>query len=134
MLATSVNVQRSTLRQSATKPGPPVILDMHHCLTIQEILRVILGFYDLSPHSPECRTARSTLLAAALTCRAFVDPALDRLWCNLFSLRPLFMCLPEDSCEDRALEESQLIHDLWQVGDMTLVSGSMFCLSFDIDT
>lgn len=42
------------------------------------------------------------LLATVLTCRAFVEPGLDRLWHTMDSLAPLVTCLPSDLVEKRS--------------------------------
>ena len=39
-------------------------------------------------------TCRQNLLWAGLTCKAFLEPALDRLWSSLDSLFPLLKILP----------------------------------------
>ncbi|KAJ3528258.1 hypothetical protein NMY22_g9488 [Coprinellus aureogranulatus] len=54
-------------------------------LAIPEILRLVCDGAD-----------KGTSLSLALTCRAFLEPALDRLWNELASLQPLICCLPED--------------------------------------
>ena len=60
---------------------------MHHALEIQEILSNIFGHFS--------RSESSHLLALAITCRAFKEPALDVLWADLDNLSPLVRCLPE---------------------------------------
>ncbi|KAM5545009.1 hypothetical protein V8D89_001120 [Ganoderma adspersum] len=40
------------------------------------------------------RTCRSARLSLALSCRAFLDPSLNRLWRNLDDIQPLLMLLP----------------------------------------
>ena len=40
------------------------------------------------------KDGRKQLLKLALTCKAFVDPALGCLWSHLESLKPLFMLHP----------------------------------------
>jgi hypothetical protein len=44
--------------------------------------------------SEEVVMRRSVLASAALTCRTFLEPALDRLWRSLDKLFPLFKLLP----------------------------------------
>lgn len=39
-------------------------------------------------------TSKQNLLWAGLTCKAFLEPALDRLWSSLDSLFPLLKILP----------------------------------------
>ncbi|TFY51924.1 hypothetical protein EVJ58_g10306 [Rhodofomes roseus] len=64
---------------------------MHHVLTIPELVRVIVdeaGYGLLCPNAP-------TLVALALTCRGFFEPALDVLWSKQYRLDNLVKCLPE---------------------------------------
>lgn len=56
---------------------------MEQCLQIPEILRDVCEQLD-----------RKSWLPAALTSRAFLEPALDQLWYNIESMRPLICCLP----------------------------------------
>jgi hypothetical protein len=46
------------------------------------------------------RTSKQNLLWAALTCKAFLEPALDRLWRTLDSLFPLLKILPSFTQSD----------------------------------
>jgi hypothetical protein len=50
---------------------------------------------------------RATLLALALTCRAFTNPALSVLWRNLPSLTPLVKLIPETMLSERRLTEGE---------------------------
>ncbi|KAJ7062625.1 hypothetical protein C8F01DRAFT_1134753 [Mycena amicta] len=61
---------------------------MHRCLQIPEIAWQVAG------HVPESH--RKTLLALALTCRLFQDPALDQLWHDpgADTLQYLIACFP----------------------------------------
>ncbi|KAJ7062592.1 hypothetical protein C8F01DRAFT_1134663 [Mycena amicta] len=61
---------------------------MHRCLQIPEIAWQVAG------HVPESH--RKTLLALALTCRLFQDPALDQLWRDpgADTLQYLIACFP----------------------------------------
>ncbi|KIP11108.1 hypothetical protein PHLGIDRAFT_125012 [Phlebiopsis gigantea 11061_1 CR5-6] len=58
----------------------------HLCLLIDEILR------NIAAHLPDNRSC----LSMGLCCRAFFEPAMDALWCNLSGLRPLLKCLSEE--------------------------------------
>ncbi|KAG5649333.1 hypothetical protein H0H81_004578 [Sphagnurus paluster] len=58
---------------------------MHRCLHIPEIFSLICT---------HCR--RADAVALARTCRAFYEPAHDRIWAHLEDLKPLIMCMPED--------------------------------------
>ncbi|TEB32537.1 hypothetical protein FA13DRAFT_1731744 [Coprinellus micaceus] len=58
---------------------------MSHPLGIPEILRLICDRGD-----------KKTTLSVALTCRTFLEPALDRLWHEVTSFQPLIRCLPTD--------------------------------------
>jgi hypothetical protein len=61
---------------------------MHHCLEIQEILRVILR----SLHDDD---RFASIASLAVTCRAFHEPALDQLW-QTIKFHYLAWCLPTD--------------------------------------
>ncbi|KAF8349641.1 hypothetical protein F5887DRAFT_1235759 [Amanita rubescens] len=67
----------------------------HRALQANEIVRLIcqeigtFGTYE-----------RRTLFRLCLTCRNFVEPALDVLWYKLDSLYPLLHCLPSDLCSE----------------------------------
>ncbi|TEB21755.1 hypothetical protein FA13DRAFT_1716588 [Coprinellus micaceus] len=56
---------------------------MEKCLQIPEILRYVCDELDTE-----------SCLSAALTSRTFLEPALDRLWYHVDSMRPLICCLP----------------------------------------
>ena len=62
---------------------------MHHALEIPEILLNIFGHC----HQPTWKA--SDILALAMTCRAFREPALDVLWEELYDSSRLARCLPE---------------------------------------
>jgi hypothetical protein len=105
---------------------------MHHCLTIQEIVRLITEFCG----DGESEADRCTLIATASTCRAFEEPALDRLWYTLKSLRPLLKCLPQDAWEEKVVaadaEIGQRAGDTSMVRDSALFASAinvmLFCL------
>ncbi|TFK73129.1 hypothetical protein BDN72DRAFT_956746 [Pluteus cervinus] len=54
----------------------------------------IIAPKTIAPALLECHQRRSSLLAAALTCRAFSAPALNSLWEVMNSLAPLICLLP----------------------------------------
>ena len=59
---------------------------MHRCLEIMEVLHAI---YE------EIETASA--LDLALTCKAFLEPGLDRVWYDeVFSFEPFISSLPDD--------------------------------------
>jgi hypothetical protein len=70
----------------------------HAVLTNPDILELILEnlsvdrVWELGREDVVMR--RSVLASAALTCRTFLEPALDRLWKSLDKLFPLFKLLP----------------------------------------
>ncbi|KAF7794024.1 hypothetical protein EIP86_005152 [Pleurotus ostreatoroseus] len=80
---------------------------MHHCLTIEEILRIVFVFAEYFPRVP--RAGRSanrelsreyqidlrTLFYLALTCKRFQSLALDRLWRKQWGLENLIALLPK---------------------------------------
>jgi len=51
-------------------------------------------FYYQDQDFEETATGRHNLLHVALTCKAFLEPALDRIWRRLDSLFPLLKILP----------------------------------------
>lgn len=57
---------------------------MNHCLRIPEIVSEICNALD-----------ERSALSMALTCKAFLEPALDQLWRRLTSFEPLAACLPD---------------------------------------
>ena len=63
----------------------------HHCLSIPEVLRLAFGGL----------AKKKDLLAVALTCRAFLEPALDNIWREITLFDPLLACLPQDLWEYR---------------------------------
>ena len=97
---------------------------MHVCLMVDEILRHILAFiaeldvpFDMEsflapeqfPWQPKPNTIVSgTLLAMAVVCKLFREPALDQLWATQSGLGNLVKLLPAD-----ILEES-MIENLWE--------------------
>ncbi|KAJ3518441.1 hypothetical protein NMY22_g13677 [Coprinellus aureogranulatus] len=62
---------------------------MDRCLRIPELVRSICDGVD-----------KASSLSVALTCRAFLDPGLDRIWQDIESLQPLISCLPGDIWKD----------------------------------
>ncbi|KAF7794016.1 hypothetical protein EIP86_005144 [Pleurotus ostreatoroseus] len=80
---------------------------MHQCLTIEEVLRIIIEFAaDVDPFgdpnqlaerklSRGYQTDLRTLLYIALTCKTFHNPALDRLWRQQWGLENLVALLPK---------------------------------------
>jgi hypothetical protein len=95
---------------------------MHKCLTIQELVRLIIDFCI----DGELKTDRHTLLAIASTCRTFEEPALNRLWYKLESLQPLFKCLPQDAWERKVLTADP---EIGHVGDTSMVRDSVLFAS-----
>lgn len=64
------------------------------CLSIPEIVYQICGALETAAN-PFRRPDRN-ILSMALTCRDFLEPALDALWKTLSSHRQIAACLPED--------------------------------------
>lgn len=56
--------------------------------------------YDHDSPADEVLTSKGNLLNLALTCKAFIEPALDRLWRSLDCLFPLLKILPAFSQSD----------------------------------
>jgi hypothetical protein len=59
----------------------------HKCFSIAELTSRIIAD-NIYEHDD--------LLHVALSCRAFLEPALDSLWCELNTLLPLLHLFPED--------------------------------------
>jgi len=68
---------------------------MHRALRIPEIVLTIMQMFSSSPRDFwfNFLPCDPTLFNAALTCRAFSEPALDVLWYYMTSLKPLFKLL-----------------------------------------
>ncbi|KAF6751107.1 hypothetical protein DFP72DRAFT_498877 [Ephemerocybe angulata] len=64
---------------------------MNRCLQAPEILQLIC---DQLPNGRN--SDRQRLLAVALSCRALLEPALDRLWHTIYSIKPMTSILPGD--------------------------------------
>ena len=62
---------------------------MHRALEIPEILFIICSFADRP-----CR--KGDVLRLALTCRGFLEPALDVLWREVYNLEHFLKCFPSD--------------------------------------
>lgn len=81
--------------QANAKPSPSP-----HSLALVDQDLLALIFSSLLPDDPttlpreEVVARRKHLRDAALVCKAFKDPALDRLWTYLDSLLPLIKLLP----------------------------------------
>ena len=73
---------------------------MHHCLSVDEILRLLA--YELVASE-----AKATAAALARCCKTFEEPVLDVLWETQDQLAPLLKCLPRD---------------VWGEGDESIVS------------
>ncbi|KZT03885.1 uncharacterized protein LAESUDRAFT_703852 [Laetiporus sulphureus 93-53] len=68
---------------------------MHDCLRIREVLEVIIehAYYQQDARGDET-VGTQTVLALALTCRSFLETALDKLWETQENLVPLMKTLP----------------------------------------
>ncbi|KAG6907082.1 hypothetical protein DXG01_010654 [Tephrocybe rancida] len=77
-------------------------MPLHSSLTVPEVLDTIFEalFNEiLNPDEDEWDSdheARASLVALALTCRAFQEPALNQLWKGQLVFTPLIRCMPED--------------------------------------
>lgn len=92
---------------------------MHNCLKISEILTVIIEHAYSDPDSRPVIATR-TLVALALTCKTFLEPALDRLWHEQQTLVPLVKTLPVDAwsevegdivAQERKMDRGELIRE-----------------------
>jgi len=63
--------------------------------------------WDDELNSDNAIACKHTLAQAAVTCKTFLEPALDRLWCTLDTLFPLLKLLPSfTQCEGTYVSES----------------------------
>lgn len=62
---------------------------MHRCLRVPELLDII--FENVQD---DLEFFRKNFFSLALTCRLFCEPALDRLWAVLPSIRPFLSLFP----------------------------------------
>jgi len=67
---------------------------MHHCLGVDEILRLLA--YELVASE-----AKATAVALACCDKNFEDPVLDALWGTQDRLTPLLKCFPQEVWEGR---------------------------------
>ncbi|KAJ3512772.1 hypothetical protein NMY22_g15237 [Coprinellus aureogranulatus] len=67
---------------------------MHQCLWVSEVVRCIANDLDV----PDA-------LNLAKTCRALLDPCLDRVWWSISSFKPLIACLPKDALSETATHQ-----------------------------
>ncbi|KIM36384.1 hypothetical protein M413DRAFT_292532 [Hebeloma cylindrosporum] len=77
----------------------PSILPFHSNPDILDEVCEYLA-YDQDSAPDEVSTSKRNLLRLALTCKAFIEPALDRLWRSLDCLFPLLKILPAFSQSD----------------------------------
>jgi len=75
---------------------------MHHCLSVDEILRLLACELVTSK-------AMATAVALACCCKSFEDPALDAIWETQRRLIPLLKCFPQDVWEGDGSFVSSLI-------------------------
>lgn len=80
---------------------------MHRVLQIPELLREIVAELD-DPYGRR----RGHILAMALVCKIFHEPAMDALWAKLNSLKPLAYCVPPSAQHN---DGTHLVghHPLW---------------------
>lgn len=66
---------------------------MHKSLQITDIvLDIVKSAYEILDDDDSPEVANGRVLALALTCHAFLEPALDMLWSAQGSLDPLLSC------------------------------------------
>jgi hypothetical protein len=78
--------------------------DMHRCFLVPELVQLVCDEF-----LEDGVQARRTLIALALTCRLFHEPALDLLWRRVASLGPLVKCMPSDLWKVRRESEKELL-------------------------
>jgi hypothetical protein len=91
---------------------------MDECLSIPEILPLLCDGLEAKD-----------LLSTALSCRAYLEPALDKLWYHVKSFKPLIACLPEDLVELRTESVSET---LLQATSTTVVK-TFLCLYLSLE-
>lgn len=67
---------------------------MHRCLHIEDVL---IYLFNCIPASAQFAGGRKALLELALTCKCFLEPALNVLWQHQNQLIPLLKILPADA-------------------------------------
>lgn len=72
-------------------------------LNIQEICQRVAGHVNID------QGGLSSLVALALTCRAFKEPALDALWSDIKDISPYIRLFPDDAWELNLAAESETI-------------------------
>jgi hypothetical protein len=73
----------------------PLTSAMSLALKVPEILKIVLEDIYFNSDTPQHDT-----LALALTCKDFLEPALNTLWSYLPSILPLIKCFPTDAVKD----------------------------------
>lgn len=72
-----------------------------------KIFDYLLWDDDDELNSDNAIACKHTLAQAAVTCKTFLEPALDRLWCTLDTLFPLLKLLPSFiQCEGTYVSQS----------------------------
>lgn len=84
----SEELPNSDLSQPEYQPQPSAPSEIFE---IQDILGVILEHFK---HDQSLEATRKNLRLAALTSKAFLEPAMNSLWSSLDSLMPLLNLLP----------------------------------------
>ncbi|KAI0333857.1 hypothetical protein GY45DRAFT_1319082 [Cubamyces sp. BRFM 1775] len=75
---------------------------MHHALLIDEVLQLIFDYCAAEPIAE----SRRTFYQLARCCKAWKDPALDRLWARIDSSSPLLSLLP--CADDKGMPASDI--------------------------
>ena len=88
-------------RLSDTPPNTPLDL-MHHCLNVDEIVRLIACELVASG-------GKATAVRLARCCKSFQDPVLDALWATQVGLSPLFGRFPGDVWREGGYKVSMLM-------------------------
>ncbi|XP_006455069.1 hypothetical protein AGABI2DRAFT_209334 [Agaricus bisporus var. bisporus H97] len=111
----------------------------HAVLTNPDILELILENLSVDRvwelESEEVVLRRSVLASTALTCRTFMEPALDRLWRSLDKLFPLFKLLPAFYRSDSTFVlRGRISESDWDRFDWYARRVKSFCYSRDPDS
>lgn len=84
----------TTTKQRRIDPTSHPTWSMHQCLSICEVLYSICDRTD----------TKADALSLAMTCRTFLEPALDALWREIVLFDPLIACLPGDLWREETVE------------------------------
>ncbi|KAJ3544447.1 hypothetical protein NMY22_g2771 [Coprinellus aureogranulatus] len=124
----------TTTTVTSKNPGP--VLPFHSNPDIlAEICEYLAPYDDLEADPEQVQAARRYLALLALTCKAFLEPALDRLWRSLDTLYPLFRILPAFVRADGThVLRGRIEPEQWERFDWYARRVKRFCYTRDPDS